>query len=119
VDVALENAREGCVGETYAAAVALWQAERAGDPEVRAAMAGIARDEIAHAQLAWDVDAWAASRLSPAQVAACRQRRREAGARLAAAAGQAIDERLASAAGLPSPAAAAWLAGGTRDALWR
>ncbi len=33
-DVALENAIEGCVRETYGAAVAWWQAERSHDPQI-------------------------------------------------------------------------------------
>lgn len=57
-EIALENAVEGCVRETFGAALALWQAEQARDPEVRGAMAAIADDEAAHAELAWDVAAW-------------------------------------------------------------
>ena len=63
--VARENAVEGCVRETYGVLVAMWQAGRAGDPEVRRALQRIAGDEARHAQLAWDVAAWAEPRLSP------------------------------------------------------
>ena len=42
--VALENAIEGCVRETYSALECLWQAHRAEDPRVRSTMVQIARD---------------------------------------------------------------------------
>jgi hypothetical protein len=50
--IAIENATEGCVRETFAALVAHWQALHARDPIVRAAYARIARDETRHAELA-------------------------------------------------------------------
>jgi len=56
-EVALENAREGCVAETYAGLVALHQAQTARDPQVRRAFASIARDESEHAELAWALHA--------------------------------------------------------------
>jgi len=56
--LAIENAAEGCVRETWGAVIALWQAQRSPDPEVRATFAAIAKDEIRHAALAWEVDAW-------------------------------------------------------------
>lgn len=64
VEIAIENAVEGCVRETLGAMVALWQAHTAADPWLRRVMMTIAEDELAHAELAWDVDAWACSRLS-------------------------------------------------------
>lgn len=51
--------REGCVGETLAAALADAQLARAEDAEVRAALERIARDEADHAELAWRFVAWA------------------------------------------------------------
>jgi hypothetical protein len=61
--MALENAVEGCVRETYSALECAWQAEVAVDPVVRAAMKRIARDELRHLALAWEVHAWAMGRL--------------------------------------------------------
>lgn len=63
-ELALENAIEGCVRETWGALVAMHQAERAHDLDVRAAMAGIARDELRHAELAWRIERWLAPRLT-------------------------------------------------------
>ncbi len=58
---AIENAIEGCVRETFGAALARWQSLRAADPGVRRAMRAIARDEARHADLGWRVDAWLAA----------------------------------------------------------
>jgi hypothetical protein len=65
VDVAVENAVEGCVNETYGAVLALWQATHARDKGVRRAMHAIAEDETRHAALAWAVAEWAAPALDP------------------------------------------------------
>ena len=56
-----ENAREGCVRETFGALIAMHQAERAGDPIIRRAMRRIAEEETRHAELAWEVASWSAS----------------------------------------------------------
>jgi hypothetical protein len=61
--IAIENAAEGCVRETWGAVVALWQAQTAHDAEARAAFTTIARDEVRHAALAWAIDRWAMPRL--------------------------------------------------------
>ena len=67
-ELAMLNATEGCARETLGAAINLWQARCARDPEIRAAFARIAGDEIAHAELAWSVHAWALTRLAPAEI---------------------------------------------------
>jgi hypothetical protein len=69
-ELALDNATEGCVRETFGALVAHHQAAAAADEEVRAALATIADDETHHAELSWAIDAWARSQLSPEQCAA-------------------------------------------------
>jgi hypothetical protein len=62
--IARENAVEGCVSETYGAAVAAWQGTCASDPDVARVMREIAPDELRHAALGWAVDAWITRRLS-------------------------------------------------------
>ncbi|MFZ5475276.1 MAG: hypothetical protein ACOZNI_00760 [Myxococcota bacterium] len=74
--LALDNAVEGCVHETWGAAVAWWQAAHA-PPALRPLFARIAADETLHAQLAWDIDAWVEARGIDTRV-----QRRRAGARL-------------------------------------
>lgn len=56
--IAIENATEGCVRETYGALVAHRQATDASDASIRCMMQVIADDETKHAGLAWDVAAW-------------------------------------------------------------
>jgi hypothetical protein len=56
-DIAIENAREGCVFEMYAALEMCVLAERAASAEHRAMFASIAQDEAEHAELAWDLHA--------------------------------------------------------------
>jgi hypothetical protein len=73
-EIALENAEEGCVRETFGAAIAAVQAERADDPLVRRMMCIIAREELTHAALAWRVARWLDARLD----AAARRRVRDA-----------------------------------------
>jgi hypothetical protein len=58
-----DNALEGCVGESYGALVAAWQAMHAKDPEVAEVMATIAREEAMHAVLAWQILRWGAPRV--------------------------------------------------------
>jgi len=74
----LENAREGCVRETYGAVVAGWQARTTQDAQVREEFGRIAGDELRHAELAWAVDAWAAERLTPAEQRRVQEARLEA-----------------------------------------
>jgi hypothetical protein len=62
--IALENAVEGCVRETYGAVVGLIEARTSSDAAVRRTMRSIAEDECRHAELAWAVAAWIAPRLT-------------------------------------------------------
>jgi len=61
--MAVENVVEGCVRETFGAALALFQAKSAKDAEIRRALGRIARDETRHAELSWAVAQWLASQL--------------------------------------------------------
>jgi hypothetical protein len=92
--IAVENAAEGCVRETFGALVGSWQARAASDPAVRQMMATIAADETRHAELAWAVDAWTKTKLDRAA------RRRVVAARAQAAAQLAADIEVAPAAEL-------------------
>jgi hypothetical protein len=74
--IAHENAVEGCVGETFGALVARFQAEHAAFAPFRRAMKRIAPDEARHAALSLAVDAWIQPRLAEtarAQVANARR----------------------------------------------
>jgi len=82
LEVALHNAVEGCVHESFAALMAAVRAERAEEPWLRQVFASIAIDEIRHGELAWELDAWLRTRLEPTQVQRVEAAQREALARL-------------------------------------
>ena len=117
--LAIENAVEGCVRETWAALSAAHQAAHARDPAIRTAMLTIAADERRHAELAWAIDAWLLARLGATDrravglarsAAACSLRRGLAARRLAPAV--IID------AGVPHGASALRLVTGLAAVLW-
>jgi hypothetical protein len=114
--IALENAIEGCVRETYGALQNAWQAERATSARVRAAMRVIARDELKHASFAWKIAAWIEPKLDADARARVQEARKDAAARLAASI--AVDDSLVDVCGLPSTSDAAELVAGLRRALW-
>ena len=117
--LAVDNAVEGCVRETFGALIAHYQARAALDPEVRAAFGRIARDETRHAALSWSIQRWLEPRLGrelsrrvrAAQSAAARALANELRSERALA-----DRALA---GLPAPSRALELFGRLDDALWR
>jgi hypothetical protein len=106
LEVALENAVEGCVHEAYAALSALWQACAAAGRRTRAALSRIADDEVRHAELAFAVARWAAGRLSPEERRQVSAARREALEALRLAALSPPPELLLREVGLPSAAQA-------------
>ena len=62
--LALDNAVEGCVFESYSALKAHYQARNSKDKRIRAVMKVIAPDETRHAQLAWDIHHFLMTQLS-------------------------------------------------------
>jgi hypothetical protein len=116
--LALDNAVEGCVRETFGAAVGCMQAVAARDPELRQAMHDIAADETRHAVLARELDTWLLPQLTEA-----------ARARVAAARSAAVralenelqhepDHTLRELAGLPDSQQAALLHAVLQRELW-
>ena len=81
-EIAIENAVEGCVRETFGAATAWWRALHARDANVRATYLRIARDETRHAALAHHIDGWVRARLSRSARERVAAARAEAVARL-------------------------------------
>ena len=65
-DVAVENAREGVVNESFGALLNAAQAEAAPDAAVRTIFSALWQDELFHAAIALDVHRWALSRLPEA-----------------------------------------------------
>ncbi|HEX6240652.1 MAG TPA: ferritin-like domain-containing protein, partial [Polyangiales bacterium] len=76
-EVALDNALEGCVNETYAAYLATAQARLSRGTGLEPALASIASDETEHSALSWRIAAWLEPRLAPGvrrRIAAARER---------------------------------------------
>jgi hypothetical protein len=83
-EVALENAVEGCIRETYGAVQGLVEAQTSHDDTMRRAMQSIAADECRHAELAWGVHAWAMPRLTDDERRAVERAMKEAVTEIAA-----------------------------------
>jgi len=120
VDVACENAVEGCVNETFAALMAVHQASSAAHEPLRKALQPIARDEVRHAQLAWEIHAWALSKLTASARRRVERAMADAAARLLSS--SAIAEEDAATRrdlGLPAAERRRSLASALDEALWR
>ena len=115
--VALDNAVEGCVRETFGALLATAQAQSAQDPVVRAAMQRISRDETRHAALSWQVHGFMMQRLTPAAQQRVLQAQREAARELVRSA-QAKVPSFARAVGLPDQATTHELSARMATELW-
>lgn len=100
--IAIENAMEGCVRETWGALLATWQADHAKTPRVRAAMQAIAREEAEHALLGLRIARWIDGKLDDAARARVAKAHRDAVADLLAELAIEPDETLREEAGLPT-----------------
>jgi rubrerythrin len=65
LEIAVENAQQGCVNETLAGLIAAHQAQHALDTEIRKAFTVIAREEAEHADTAWALHLELRRSLSP------------------------------------------------------
>jgi len=62
--IAMDNMREGCVGESWGALVGLYQAENAMDSVIADTMRSVALDEVDHASLSWEIHDWLSEQLN-------------------------------------------------------
>ena len=67
-EIAIDNLVEGCIRETFGALIALAQGQRASSALLRRAMRRIAKDEVRHAELSWDVHAWLLTKLRKSEI---------------------------------------------------
>ena len=117
-EIALENAVEGCVRETFGAVVGAHQAERASDPAIAEAMQVVAEEEIRHAELSWALAGWLEPRLSDEERARIEAAKREAIAALREEAARPMDPSLVELAGWPAPAVAVAMVDRLGADLW-
>ena len=99
--IAVENAVEGCIRETYGALAGCYQALAAADPIVASAMRTVSEDEIFHAELSARVDAFLGTLLTEAERASVAAARRRAIGELRLEMSVEPDEEIAEMAGLP------------------
>ena len=121
LSLAIENAVEGVVRETFAAAVAVHQAATASTPRLRAQLAGIARDELSHAELSRRIHAWSMDRLTDEERARVRAAMTEAIAELdgsTARVGQAVSDPSLRMVGVPDPDALRVMFGELVSHVW-
>lgn len=101
-DLALHNAEEGCVRETYGALVAMHQATCAKNESLRSDLTQIAHEEVAHAEWSHDLDAWLQTQLTEAQCQAVREAKTKAFEALHSEATRSVDANVAREVGLPN-----------------
>lgn len=99
--IALENAAEGCVRETFGALVATWQSRAARDEDIARALSEIAEDETRHAEFSWDLQRWVDGVLDGDARARVHAARAQAAASLWAELDAAVDPSLVAVAGMP------------------
>ena len=116
-EIALDNTVEGCVRETFGAAVGCYQAAAAGDAQVARFMREIADDETRHAALAFEIDDWLRSQLPAADRAQLELARQSAVQTLGRELGE-RNAKLRELAGLPDVTQATLLHGSLRRELW-
>jgi len=117
LDIALDNAAEGCVRDTYAALLASWQSEHARSRSISNVMATIARDVMRHAALAWALSDWVVPQLSRRDQARVQRARLDAVARLERSVRE-RDPSLIRRAGLPTRVEQRALIAELRRMLW-
>ena len=116
--IAIENAIEGQVRETYGALVAVHQAQHAKDARVAAVMRAIADDETRHAALAWDVAEWLDCQLSDDERRLVSRAREEAVTALRSALAAPVARDLEREAGVPSAPKALAMLDVVAPSLW-
>jgi hypothetical protein len=116
--MAVENAVEGCVRETFGAAIAKFQGLRAGDPRVRRTMRRIALDETRHAALSWRVARWLETRLDADARARVREARTRGVDALRAECARDPDPSVAARLGVPSALQASRILDDLAARLW-
>lgn len=115
--LAVENAVEGCVRETFGVVDALHRAQTAPTAELRALFAEIAEDEACHSELSWEIHRWMLGRLSSSDRLRVLTAMQAAHVELREELATATDGPLQEALGAPAPRAAVAMADALRDAL--
>lgn len=119
LQLALENAQEGCVRETYGALVATLQSHAARDAKVRRTLRLIAKEETQHAKLAFAVARFCQRRLSAAEQKLVTMAQQQAVTELQKAVALNPPGLLIQVAGLPTAETASRILAEAKHALWQ
>lgn len=118
-EIALENAIEGCVNETFAAACGIWQSEHAELPAFKEVIAHITDEEMGHAALSWEIHEWLMPQLSLAQQHQIRESQSLAIDELINNFRQKGDPAQQFAFGLPDEQAAGYIFAQLQNSVWQ
>jgi hypothetical protein len=118
VDIAIDNAAEGCVRETFGALLAQHQGAHAADRSLRRAMKQIAEDETRHAELSWALAAWLDGRLTESERERVKEARDRAVEEVFASAAGEVPAEVEYLAGVPKPIVARAMLTSLRAELW-
>ena len=118
-EIALENAIEGCINETFAAACGLWQSEHAQMPVFKKVIAHITDEEMGHAALSWDIHEWLMPQLTPSQQQTIHNAQAEAVETLIANFKQKGDSAQQLAFGLPDETGATAIFAQLQSSIWQ
>ncbi len=102
VDIALVNIVEGFVRTTYGATAAQFRARSAEDADIRDVMEEIARDEVAHSELAFTIAVWLQAEIDPVEGVWVESAMRQAVVSLARELDVEVAPELTEIAGVPS-----------------
>ena len=64
-EFAMDNIKEGCVGEAYAATCVMYQSQVLQASSLQKLLRSIAQDEMRHVELAYDIFTWCCTQLTP------------------------------------------------------
>lgn len=118
LEFAIENATEGCVRETFGAAVGSFQARVARHESVAEVMEKVSREETGHAALSWEIAAWVESRLTADELEQVRVAQQRAVRALVSSARIPIPISLVVDAALPTPDQGIEMIEVLREGLW-
>ncbi len=82
LDFAIDNVKEGCVNEAYAALCALYQGEVLPESHIKTTLQNIGNDELRHVVLSYDIHRWCMTQLSDEEQELVRAEQKKAFAQL-------------------------------------
>jgi len=117
-EIALDNACEGCVRETYGALLGTYQSISTPDTQVAEAMTMVSEDETFHAEVSWKIHDWIMPQLTEDERRRIDDAQREAVTKLREDVRSQPEAAIARFAGLPGPEQAVALVDRLAEDIW-